>query len=104
MKIELTDAQWARISRLLPKPNFKPKGGRPRANDRLVPVEPQADPVARAFGVRRGRGVTGDARRFASMGVYFVSGIVAGLVAWKRALLREGAPVWEPTPRVLTGR
>ena len=46
----------------------------------------------------------GDPPRLASMGAYFVSGIVAGLVAWKRALLREGAPVWEPTPRVLTGR
>lgn len=39
--------------------------------------------------------------RIVSTAAYFVSGTVAGLVAWKRALLREGAPVWEPTPRVL---
>lgn len=36
MKVELTDAQWARISRLIPKPKAKPKGGRPRADDRAV--------------------------------------------------------------------
>jgi len=36
MKVELTDAQWARIAKLLPKPKAKPKGGRPRANDRDV--------------------------------------------------------------------
>ena len=36
MKVELTDAQWARIEKLLPKPKAKPKGGRPRANDRDV--------------------------------------------------------------------
>jgi len=36
MKVELTDAQWARILPLLPKPKAKPKGGRPRANDRDV--------------------------------------------------------------------
>lgn len=41
------------------------------------------------------------APRLASMAAYFVSGTVAGLIAWKRALLREGAPVWEPTPRAL---
>ena len=34
MKLELTDAQWTRISRRLPKPAAKPKGGRPRADDR----------------------------------------------------------------------
>ena len=34
MKVELTDAQWTRISRLLPKPKPAPKGGRPRADDR----------------------------------------------------------------------
>jgi transposase len=36
MKVELSDAQWARISRLIPKPKAKPKGGRPRADDRAV--------------------------------------------------------------------
>ena len=36
MKGELTDAQCARIAKLLPKPKAKPKGGRPRANDRDV--------------------------------------------------------------------
>ena len=30
----LTDAQWARIALHLPKPKAKPKGGRPRADDR----------------------------------------------------------------------
>ena len=34
MKVELTDAQWSWISRSLPKPVAKPKGGRPRADDR----------------------------------------------------------------------
>ena len=38
-----------------------------------------------------------------TMAAYFVSGTVAGLVAWKRALWGEGAPVWEPTPRALNG-
>ena len=41
------------------------------------------------------------APRVASMAAYFVSGTLAGLIAWKRALLGEGAPVWEPTPRAL---
>jgi cellulose synthase/poly-beta-1,6-N-acetylglucosamine synthase-like glycosyltransferase len=41
--------------------------------------------------------------RLAAMSAYFVSGTVAGLIAWKRAILREGAPVWEPTPRALAG-
>ena len=36
MKVELSDAQWARIVPSLPKPKAKPKGGRPRANDRDV--------------------------------------------------------------------
>jgi transposase len=36
MRIELTDEQWARISKHLPKPKAKPKGGRPRAEDRAV--------------------------------------------------------------------
>ena len=43
----------------------------------------------------------GRAPRLASVAAYFVSGTVAGLIAWKRALMREGAPVWEPTPRAL---
>ena len=43
------------------------------------------------------------APRIASMAAYLVSGTLAGLVAWKRALLGEGAPVWEPTPRALGG-
>ena len=30
----LTDAQWARIAPHVPKPKAKPKGGRPRADDR----------------------------------------------------------------------
>jgi transposase len=34
MKVELSDAQWGRISRELPKAAPKPKGGRPRADDR----------------------------------------------------------------------
>jgi hypothetical protein len=41
------------------------------------------------------------APRLASMAAYFVSGTVAAIIAWKRALLGEGAPVWEPTPRAL---
>ena len=41
--------------------------------------------------------------RVASMAAYLVSGTLAGIVAWKRALLGEGAPVWEPTPRALGG-
>ncbi len=44
------------------------------------------------------------APRLASMAAYFVSGTIAGIVAWKRALLGEGAPVWEPTPRALAPR
>ena len=43
------------------------------------------------------------APRIASMAAYLVSGTLAGLVAWQRALLGEGAPVWEPTPRALGG-
>jgi len=34
MRIELTDEQWARIAKHVPKPQAKPKGGRPRADDR----------------------------------------------------------------------
>lgn len=40
--------------------------------------------------------------RLLSMSAYFVSGVVAGLVAWKRALADQRAPVWEPTPRALS--
>ena len=36
MNVELSDAQWLRISRLLPKPKAKPKCGRPRADNRAV--------------------------------------------------------------------
>ena len=36
LKVELTDAQWARILPLIPKPKAKPMGGRPQANDRDV--------------------------------------------------------------------
>ncbi len=32
---------------------------------------------------------------------YLVSGTIAGLIAWKRALLGEDAAVWEPTPRAV---
>lgn len=32
---------------------------------------------------------------------YLVSGTMAGLIAWKRALLSEDAAVWEPTPRAM---
>jgi cellulose synthase/poly-beta-1,6-N-acetylglucosamine synthase-like glycosyltransferase len=41
------------------------------------------------------------APRLASMAAYFVSGTIAGIIAWRRALFGEGAPVWEPTPRAL---
>ncbi len=44
------------------------------------------------------------APRLASTGAYFVSGTWAGIVAWKRALLDQRAPVWEPTPRALAER
>jgi cellulose synthase/poly-beta-1,6-N-acetylglucosamine synthase-like glycosyltransferase len=43
------------------------------------------------------------APRLLSMAAYFVSGTVAGLVAWMRALADRRAPVWEPTPRALSG-
>lgn len=39
--------------------------------------------------------------RLCAMSAYFVTGTWAGLVAWKRALLDERAPVWEPTPRAV---
>jgi len=42
--------------------------------------------------------------RAASAAAYLVSGTVAGLVAWIRALADQRAPVWEPTPRALSGK
>jgi hypothetical protein len=45
----------------------------------------------------------GKAPKLAAMGAYFVSGTWAGVVAWKRALADQRAPVWEPTPRALGG-
>jgi cellulose synthase/poly-beta-1,6-N-acetylglucosamine synthase-like glycosyltransferase len=44
---------------------------------------------------------TAKAPRLAAVAAYFVSGTWAGIVAWKRALLDQRAPVWEPTPRAL---
>lgn len=44
----------------------------------------------------------GKAPKLAAVGAYFVSGTWAGVVAWKRALADQRAPVWEPTPRALT--
>lgn len=41
------------------------------------------------------------APKLATIAAFFVSGTIAGLVAWKRALADERAPVWEPTPRAL---
>ena len=40
--------------------------------------------------------------RLTSTATYLVSGLWAGVVAWKRATLGEGASVWDPTPRALT--
>ena len=34
--VYLSDEQWAKIKPLIPKPPPRPKGGRPRADDRLV--------------------------------------------------------------------
>lgn len=42
------------------------------------------------------------APKLAAVGAYFVSGTWAGVVAWKRAMFDERAPVWEPTPRVVS--
>lgn len=47
-------------------------------------------------------GEAGRTPRVAAAAAYFVSGTLAGLIAWKRALLDERAPVWEPTPRALS--
>lgn len=44
----------------------------------------------------------GRAPRLAAMSAYLVSGTLAALVAWKRALQDRRAPVWEPTPRSLS--
>lgn len=41
--------------------------------------------------------------RLLSMAAFFVSGTVAGIVAWVRALGDQRAPVWEPTPRAVSG-
>jgi cellulose synthase/poly-beta-1,6-N-acetylglucosamine synthase-like glycosyltransferase len=40
--------------------------------------------------------------RVASMAAFLVAGTVAGVVAWKRAVAGQRAPVWEPTPRAVT--
>lgn len=45
---------------------------------------------------------TGRIGRVAASAAYFVSSTWAGVVAWKKALLDERAPVWEPTPRALS--
>lgn len=50
MRIELTDEQWARIPERLPKPIAKPKGGRPRADDRAM-GPPHRRPLARSAGL-----------------------------------------------------
>lgn len=39
--------------------------------------------------------------RLASMAAFFVSGTIAGIVAWVHALRDRRAPVWEPTPRAV---
>jgi cellulose synthase/poly-beta-1,6-N-acetylglucosamine synthase-like glycosyltransferase len=39
--------------------------------------------------------------RLASIAAFLVSGTVAGLLAWKRALANQRAPMWDPTPRAL---
>lgn len=36
-----------------------------------------------------------------AVAAYLVAGTVAGLIAWKRALTGQRAPVWEPTPRAV---
>jgi len=42
------------------------------------------------------------APKLAATAAYFVSGTLAGVVAWTRALRDQRAPVWEPTPRSLS--
>lgn len=42
--------------------------------------------------------------RLASVAAFFVSGTVAGVVAWVHALRDRRAPVWEPTPRAVSER
>ena len=39
------------------------------------------------------------ASRLVSVATYGVTGLLAGLHAWKRALTREFSPTWEPTKR-----
>ena len=47
MKVELTDAQWVRIAKLLPKPKAKPKSGRPPGySSRSAPFACQSRRVA----------------------------------------------------------
>jgi len=43
------------------------------------------------------------APRFAAVCAYFVSGMLAAIVAWTRALSGELHPVWEPTRRGESG-
>ena len=40
--------------------------------------------------------------RLPSMAAFFVSGTIAGIVAWVHALRDRRAPVWEPTPRAMS--
>ena len=40
--------------------------------------------------------------RLLSMAAFFVSGTVAGIVAWVHAMRDRRAPVWEPTPRAVS--
>jgi cellulose synthase/poly-beta-1,6-N-acetylglucosamine synthase-like glycosyltransferase len=40
--------------------------------------------------------------RLSASAAYLTSGVVAGIIAWKRALLDSGAAVWEPTPRAVS--
>ena len=41
--------------------------------------------------------------RLLSVSAYFVSGTIAGLLAWTNALRGHQAPVWDPTPRAHSG-
>ncbi len=41
--------------------------------------------------------------RLLSVAAYFVSGTVAGILAWVNALRGHRAPVWDPTPRAQSG-
>ncbi|MBX3173887.1 MAG: glycosyltransferase [Gemmatimonadaceae bacterium] len=44
---------------------------------------------------------SGKPPRLLAAAAYFVTGNVAGIVAWWRALTDQRAPVWEPTPRAM---